>query len=128
MLAGGTGIAPFLSMLDVIAKKGSEFPVRMVYGVTNDIDLVALEQLDGYKSAIPSFEYKTCVAAESSQHPLKGYVTQHVDAGWLNNGDLDVYLCGPVAMVDAVKTWLDKEGITPPNFLFEKFSATASGA
>lgn len=41
---------------------------------------------------------------------------------------MDIYLCGPVAMVDAVKGWLDKEGITPANFLFEKFSATAAGA
>ncbi|MCG2907100.1 benzoate 1,2-dioxygenase electron transfer component BenC, partial [Escherichia coli] len=46
MLAGGTGIAPFLSMLQVLEQKGSEHPVRLVFGVTQDCDLVALEQLD----------------------------------------------------------------------------------
>ena len=43
MLAGGTGIAPFMSMLQVLEEKGSEQPVRLVFGVTNDFDLVALE-------------------------------------------------------------------------------------
>ena len=128
MLAGGTGIAPFLSMLDVIEQKGANHPVNMVFGVTNDIDLVAIEQLDRIKDKVPNFSYKTCVADESSQHPLKGYVTQHIHSDWLNSGDVDIYLCGPVAMVDAVKSWLDKEGIKPANFLFEKFSATAVGA
>lgn len=128
MLAGGTGIAPFLSMLDVIAEKGSDYPIKMVFGVTNDIDLVEIEHLEKIKAKLPNFEFKTCVASESSEHPLKGYVTQHVDASWLNQGNVDIYLCGPVAMVDAVKGWLDKEGITPANFLFEKFSATAAGA
>jgi benzoate/toluate 1,2-dioxygenase reductase component len=123
-LAGGTGIAPFLSMLDVLGSKGSQQPIRMVYGVTNDIDLVALEQLESAKSKLPVFEYRTCVADSSSAHPRKGYVTSHVDESWLNGGDVDVYLCGPVAMVDAVRAWLTDLSITPACFNYEKFSAT----
>lgn len=30
MLAGGTGIAPFMSMLQVLEEKGSEQPIRLV--------------------------------------------------------------------------------------------------
>jgi benzoate/toluate 1,2-dioxygenase reductase component len=126
LLAGGTGIAPFLSMLDVLAAKDSQHPVRMVYGVTNDIDLVALEQLESVKEKLAQFEYRTCVADANSTHPLKGYVTGHVDDAWLNDGDVDVYLCGPVAMVDAVKAWLARIGVTPAGFYYEKFSATHS--
>jgi benzoate/toluate 1,2-dioxygenase reductase subunit len=54
MLAGGTGIAPFLSMLDVLAAKGFTHPVRLVYAVTNDHDLVGLAQLDVSQPAIRS--------------------------------------------------------------------------
>lgn len=125
-LAGGTGIAPFLSMLDVLAESGTKHPIRMVFGVTNDIDLVALEQLDAIKAKLPQFEYRTCVAAPESAHERKGYVTQHVDADWLSDGDVDVYLCGPVAMVEAVRGWLGGLGVTPANFYFEKFSASAA--
>jgi benzoate/toluate 1,2-dioxygenase reductase subunit len=123
-LAGGTGIAPFLSMLESLAAQGCSHPVRMVFGVTFDRDLVALEQLDAIRAKLPGFEYRTCVVDQDSSHPRKGYVTEHVDADWLNGGDVDVYLCGPVAMVDAVRHWLDASGQKPASFHYEKFSAS----
>ena len=124
-LAGGTGIAPFLSMLDVLAAAGSAQPIRMVFGVTNDTDLVALQQLDAIKARLPQFDYRTCVVAADSSHPRKGYVTQHVEPEWLNGGDADVYLCGPVAMVEAVRNWLKETGVTPASLRYEKFSASS---
>lgn len=123
MLAGGTGIAPFLSMLQILQEKGSLHPVRLVFGVTNDADLVALQQLDEIQQKCAWFEYQTVVAHAESQHARKGYVTQHIDEYWLSEGNVDVYLCGPVAMVEAVKNWLDQKNIQPKSFLFEKFSA-----
>lgn len=126
LLAGGTGIAPFLSMLETIAAKGFTQPVRLVYAVTYDHDLVALEQLDRIAAAHPQFSYRTTVAAEASPHPRKGYATAHVEPAWLNGGDVDIYLCGPVPMVEAVRAWLASTGVTPASFLFEKFSATST--
>ncbi|OTG86007.1 benzoate 1,2-dioxygenase electron transfer component BenC [Acinetobacter sp. ANC 3832] len=123
MLAGGTGIAPFMSMLQVLEEKGSEQRVRLVFGVTNDFDLVALEKLNKLQEKFSWFEYRTVVAHPDSAHERKGYVTSHIDNEWLNGGDVDVYLCGPVPMVEAVRGWLDTEGVKPANFLFEKFSA-----
>lgn len=125
LLAGGTGIAPFLSMLQVLAASGFRQPVRLVFGVTNDADLVAIEQLQRIAAAHPQFSFRTCVASDDSAHPRKGYVTQHVDEAWLNGGDVDIYLCGPVPMVDAVRRWLTGCGVKPANFYFEKFSASA---
>ena len=132
LLAGGTGIAPFLSMLDVLDKQGFSQPVKLVYAVTNDHDLVELEQLDRIAAAHPQFEYITCVSSGASCHLRKGYATAHVEPGWLSGpgggGDVDVYLCGPVPMVEAVRAWLDSTGVKPANFYFEKFSASSGGA
>lgn len=132
LLAGGTGIAPFLSMLDVLDKQGFSQPVKLVYAVTNDHDLVELEQLDRIAAAHPQFEYITCVSSDASCHLRKGYATAHVEPGWLSGpgggGDVDVYLCGPVPMVEAVRAWLDSTGVKPANFYFEKFSASSGGA
>lgn len=122
LLAGGTGLAPFLSMLGRLAETGCAQPVRLVYGVTNDADLVGLAELDAYAAMLPGFSYVTTVAAEASAHPRKGYVTAQVDASWLNGGDVDVYLCGPPPMVDAVRGWLSAQGVTPAAFHYEKFS------
>lgn len=43
LLAGGTGLAPFLSMLEVLALRGETRPITLIYGVTRDQDLVLVE-------------------------------------------------------------------------------------
>ena len=124
-LAGGTGIAPFLSMLRSLEQTGFAHPVRLVYAVTNDFDLIGLDELERIVAAHPHFSYVICVAAPESSHPRKGYATAHVEPGWMNDGEVDVYLCGPPPMVDAVRTWLGDIGVTPASFHYEKFSPNA---
>ncbi|CAI2492317.1 benzoate 1,2-dioxygenase electron transfer component BenC [Serratia ficaria] len=121
-LAGGTGLAPFLSMLEQLAADASPQPVHLIYGVTHDHDLVKLEQLESYRRRLPNFSYLTCVASETSQSPHKGYVTQHLDESLLNDGDLDVYLCGPPPMVEAVLGDFQRRAFTPASFHYEKFA------
>lgn len=125
MLAGGTGLAPFLAMLDKLVASGSEQPVHLIYGVTNDFDLVEMDKLEAFAQRLPNFTYGACVANPDSQYPHKGYVTQHIAPGQLNDGDVDIYLCGPPPMVEAVNQDLRQRGIQPANFYYEKFAASA---
>ncbi|PTV61399.1 benzoate 1,2-dioxygenase electron transfer component BenC [Pseudomonas putida] len=125
LLAGGTGLAPFTAMLEKIAEQGSEHPLHLIYGVTNDFDLVELDRLQALAARIPNFTYSACVANPDSQYPQKGYVTQHIEPRHLNDGDVDVYLCGPPPMVEAVSQCVREQGITPANFYYEKFAAAA---
>jgi benzoate/toluate 1,2-dioxygenase reductase subunit len=125
LLAGGTGLAPFTAMLEKIAEQGSEHPLHLIYGVTNDFDLVELDRLQALAVRIPNFTYSACVANPDSQYPQKGYVTQHIEPRHLNDGDVDVYLCGPPPMVEAVSQYVREQGITPANFYYEKFAAAA---
>jgi benzoate/toluate 1,2-dioxygenase reductase subunit len=131
MLAGGTGIAPLLSMLEKIATGLEEppaYPVHLVYGVTFDKDLVELDKLQQYAGAIENFSFDFCVADPASAAVNKGYVTQYITAAQLNDGDVDVYLCGPPAMVDAVRKYWDVQGITPANFYYERFAVGSTVA
>ncbi|WP_137163875.1 benzoate 1,2-dioxygenase electron transfer component BenC [Pseudomonas asiatica] len=125
LLAGGTGLAPFTAMLEKIAEQGSEHPLHLIYGVTNDFDLVELDRLQVLAARIPNFTFSACVANPDSQYPQKGYVTQHIEPRHLNDGDVDVYLCGPPPMVEAVSQYVREQGITPANFYYEKFAAAA---
>ncbi|BAQ81828.1 MULTISPECIES: benzoate 1,2-dioxygenase electron transfer component BenC [Pseudomonas] len=126
LLAGGTGLAPFTAMLEKIAEQGSEHPLHLIYGVSNDFDLVELERLEDFAARIPQFSFSACVANPESQYPRKGYVTQHIEPVHLNQGDVDVYLCGPPPMVEAVSQFIREQGIAPANFYYEKFAASAA--
>ncbi|MDH4566969.1 2Fe-2S iron-sulfur cluster binding domain-containing protein [Pseudomonas sp. BN414] len=126
LLAGGTGLAPFTAMLEKIAEEGSEHPLHLIYGVTNDFDLVEMDKLEAFAARIPNFTYSACVANPESSYPQKGYVTQHIAPKHLNDGDVDVYLCGPPPMVEAVSHYIREQGISPANFYYEKFAASAA--
>ena len=121
-LAGGTGLAPFLSMLEVLAQQGTQQPVHLIYGVTRDQDLVMEDRLVDYARRLPGFTFLTCVADPQTQHAQQGYVTQHMPAQALHGGNVDVYLCGPPPMVDAVQKHFKTAGITPASFHYEKFT------
>ncbi|WP_017939046.1 benzoate 1,2-dioxygenase electron transfer component BenC [Zestomonas thermotolerans] len=126
LLAGGTGLAPFTAMLEKIAEEGSAYPLHLIYGVTNDLDLVGLDRLEEFTRRIPNFTFSACVANPESSYPRKGYVTQHIEPKHLNEGDVDVYLCGPPPMVEAVSQYIREQGIQPANFYYEKFAASAA--
>jgi benzoate/toluate 1,2-dioxygenase reductase subunit len=94
--------------------------------VTRDLDLVQVDAVEVYKAKLPNFSYDTVVADADSNHPRKGWVTQHVPADVLNDGDVDVYLCGPPPMVDAVRKYFDDNGMKPNSFHYEKFTPNAA--
>lgn len=127
-LAGGTGLAPFLSMLEQLAEHGSDQPITLYYAVTRAADLVALDRVQALAEQIGTVRVITVLAADEDAHERKGFVTDHLTAGDLHDGDVDVYLCGPPPMVDAVRAHMAKLGVTPASFHFEKFNPTEAAA
>jgi benzoate/toluate 1,2-dioxygenase reductase subunit len=124
-LAGGTGLAPFLSMLEVLAKADCQQPIHLLYGVTRDNDLVLVDHLEAYAERLANFTFTTVVADDASSHPRKGWVTSHIPDEILSGGNVDAYLCGPPPMVDAVRRFFDEKGIVPNSFHYEKFTPNA---
>ncbi len=123
-LAGGTGLAPFIAMLAAIDPDTSRYPIHLIYGVTHDEDLVKVDELEDAARRLPSFSFSFCVADETSIWPNKGYVTRYIEPAHLNGGYVDVYLCGPPAMVEAVRDYFKQLGVAPQNFYYEKFTNT----
>ncbi len=122
LLAGGTGLAPLLSMLERMTQRPPAHPVHLLYGVTGDRDLVHLDTLEDYAEVIPGFTFDHCVADPASTARNKGFVTGLMDTGTLREGDVDVYLCGPPAMVEAVRGHIASLGVSPASFFYERFT------
>lgn len=104
MIAGGTGVAPMLSMLEVLAEQeAGGHPVHLVYGAHDEADLVEIERLEALKARLPGLTFLTTCSGDGNAHPDKGRVTDHISAERLNDGDVDVYLCGPPEMVESAR-------------------------
>ena len=127
-LATGTGLAPFLSMLLWLQNNPTTQPIMLAYGVNTNDDLVELDTLNALKAAMPNLEFFTVVVDPASGHPKCGYVTDHLSAKELHDGNVDVYVCGPPPMVEGVRKWMSGVGVTPNSFHFEKFSSSTAGA
>lgn len=126
-VAGGTGLAAFLGMLDQMAAhpEKAQQPVRLFYGVTRPQDLCELDRLKAYQQSIPDFSFHAIVMTPDEAWQGKtGVVTDLFDECHFNGGEVDAYLCGPPPMVEAVKSWLDQRNMENSRIYFEKFSAS----
>lgn len=121
MIAGGTGLAPFLAMLEQMAESSSPQPVHLLYGVSRDEDLVDLGKLDHFKESIAGFDYTAVVVDTALAGRNRGVVTDYLSPAHFHDGQADVYLCGPPPMVLAVEQFIRTEGLKPASMHFEKF-------
>src|SRR5699024_7832441 len=108
LLAGGTGLAPVMSILEALADDELlDVPVRLIYGAITTEDLVRLEEIAAYKERIEDFDCFTVLSQDDS-HERCGFVTDHMDSSeHLAEGEADSYLCGPPPMVEAVRKYFD---------------------
>jgi benzoate/toluate 1,2-dioxygenase reductase subunit len=125
LLAGGTGLAPVLAILRTLEGNRSDRQMHLVYGVTTDDDLVQMETIEQLAGAIEGLTWDYCVADPATKAPNQGYVTGLYGAEHLHDGDAAVYLCGPPAMVEAVRKHVAGLGVTPSGFYYEKFALAA---
>jgi len=126
LLAGGTGLAPVLSILRKLHSDGSDRKAHLIYGVNTDEDLVALDTIAKIAAELPRLTSDYCVADPGSTAANKGpdraYVTSLISPGHLHDGAVAVYTCGPPPMVDAVRRYFIDAGTEPIGFYYEKFA------
>ena len=127
LLAGGTGLAPILSILRTMRSDGSR-PLHLIYGVNTDDDAVELDTLERLANELGSLTWDYCVADQASSAVHKGFVTALIEPEHLYGGDVAVYLCGPPPMVEGVRKHLEDAGVEPVGFYYERFALSGTGA
>ena len=122
--AGGTGIAPFIAMMEQLNQENCSEEIQLFYGATTTENVVEMDRINSYNNI--NIESFACVSNESSESFKNGFVTQWVNKDTLKQPTYDIYICGPNAMVEAVKHELEVNQITYENFYTEKFIPTGS--
>ena len=119
MVAGGSGMAPVLSLLRKLAADRSERMVRFFYGARTEADLFYVDVVKALGAQLPDFEFTPVVG---------GFVHEDCDA-FLAEGemtDLEAYMCGPPPMIDAMTELLaDGHGVEDDRIFHDKFTTAA---
>lgn len=121
LVAGGTGLSAILAMAQSLDADIGQ-PVHLLYGVTATEDLCKLDELEALTQRISGLQLHVIVSRPDANWdgPI-GLVTDLLDEGMLSDGDADLYLCGPAAMVEATRNWLDNNGVHRIGLYYEKF-------
>ncbi len=120
MVAGGTGLAPMLSMFDhLTGSGGTDQPIRLLYGANTPDELFALDHIAGVGFALTT--ELAVVAGAPGWHGHVGHVTELLGPEHVAAGDVDAYLCGPPPMIEAAETWLRANGVDAGRIHAEKF-------
>ena len=126
-VAGGSGMAPILSILGDMLTKGIERPVAFFFGARQTRDLYCLEQLESIKQQWPcDFRFIPVLSEEpesSDWTGARGMVTEFLDR---ESAGFDIaaghaYLCGPPPMIDAALAQLQTCGLGTEHTYYDKF-------
>lgn len=121
MIATGTGLAPFMSMLPTLFESGHSGPVTLIFGVRHMEDLFYVKELRAFEAAHPHF--KAVITLSQAPHGwagASGRVTEHLEGFDWNS--TEVYICGNGDMVKAVRDGLLEKGMEKTAIHLEQFT------
>ncbi len=125
LVAGGSGVVPFLAMLGHHRRTGSAVPVRLLYSARAIDDLIGRTELEQ-----PQPEVTVSVTLTRGAPSDWTGLTGRVDAALLAEHTIPaaqqphVLVCGPTAFVETVARGLTELGHDPGRVKTERFGAT----
>lgn len=126
MIAGGTGLAPMMSMLDTIrAKPGIKPDILLSFGCATPDSLFHQEALELRRLWMPKLDFRISVdSGEAADGIVIGNPVKAVTADDITNPDTQAYLCGPPGLITAARDHLEAIGVKPDNIHSEQFVAS----
>jgi ferredoxin-NADP reductase/ferredoxin len=113
MIAGGSGIAPVLSLLRQLSSEGSERCVRFFFAAREPF---LVDEVRGL--GLADFEF-----VPVGDRRLPELVEEYVGS---LEGDLpDVYMCGPTGLLEECEARLVRRGVDPGQIFQDKFTIAA---
>ncbi len=124
-IAGGSGMAPFCSILAEMKRTGNPRPTRYFFGARACRDLFYLDDMQQYEQALPNFTFIPALsdpAPDDQWTGETGLITDVVGRHYQDCSDKQAYLCGSPGMIDACIKVLSAKGMPAENIFFDKFA------
>jgi CDP-4-dehydro-6-deoxyglucose reductase len=100
----GTGIAPFIPMLEQLLRRTPSHPSCLIFGTRHDDSLLFREHLESTSKVHPNFQYLPVLSQPGPGWTgSKGHVQDCLRAQFADLSQHDVYICGIPQMVQEVQ-------------------------
>ncbi|NPD45841.1 MULTISPECIES: ferredoxin--NADP reductase [unclassified Lentimicrobium] len=123
LIATGTGVAPYMSMLrsDALKRKGN---IMVVHGAANSWDLGYSSELQLLESMFDQFTYLPTITEPQKEPAGWGGDTRFIEKIWEGGvakekwgfdptaDDTEIFLCGNPRMIESMVALLEKDGFT----------------
>ena len=121
LVATGTGIAPFRSILQAHLKAGSP-AFTLLFGVRYESHLLYRDEFEEMAQRNPNFRFwPTLTRPDASWKGRQGRVQAHLAEAIGERRDVDFYLCGLKEMVDNVRSVLKSQGFDRKQIFYERY-------
>jgi predicted ferric reductase len=115
-IAGGVGITPFLSMLRALDTMGKDHVIDLYYSVISESALICKEEIEKIKQNNPNLNVKFWITEK------EGYISpKYILENSSNAKNRDILICGPSAMMTALKNGFIKQGFAKEKIITEDF-------
>ncbi len=124
LIAGGSGIAPMLSMLEAAAERRDSRPIIFYYGARTACDLPLQDRIASFEWRCISMRYLPVLSEPTASCAWKGpvgTVAQLIQRELADASQFDAYICGPPPMCDTVLTILSAKGLQEERVFLDRF-------
>ncbi len=127
MIAGGSGLAPMLSMLTDLAQKNDRRAATVFFGARTTGEIYYADRLKALCDMSARAEFVPVVEdAGEAWDGERGRVTDAVAHRMGSLRGYDAYLCGPPPMVEAARELVIRLGVREANVYFDAFVPTGA--
>jgi ferredoxin-NAD(P)+ reductase (naphthalene dioxygenase ferredoxin-specific) len=125
-VAGGTGLAPVLSIVRGALAEGMRNPIHIYFGVRTPQDVYGTDWLRALERDHDNVHVHIVVSAGSGAGLRTGMVTDAVMQDWSELSGWRAYLCGAPPMVEAATLLVKQKGVAAGHVYADAFYANAA--
>lgn len=131
LIAGGTGFAPVQAIVEQAVVQGSARPMHLYWGARSRVDLYRHAHAEALARTHPVLRYTPVLSQPSAGDGWRGrtgWVHEAALADYPDLSGVEVYACGPPAMVAAVRETFLSRGLPPGRLFSDSFEFTHTPA
>ena len=124
-IAGGSGIAPFVSFLHHMKNTNNQRKATFYFGANKVKELAMLDEMKKFEKDLLNFKFVPVISRPEDNETWEGEKGLVIDAVTKNNKDLsnaEGYLCGSPGLIDASIKTLTGLGMAEEKIFYDKFA------